>query len=139
MLHLHGLLMAKAPESLGDYLVIKDGSLLCNKSSTVVRINNQTQREGDYKEKHNLIYVLLGAGWCGDLLLFLAQEHRLSKQPRVCTARFRGRERSPVCAHRWRSRVLTGRGEKVVGARLTTHPYLKRSCLEWRERACTAF
>lgn len=46
LLHLHELLMAKAPESLGDYLVIKDGSLLCNKSSTVVRINNQSQREG---------------------------------------------------------------------------------------------
>lgn len=25
-------------------------------------------------KKHSLIYVLLGAGQCGDLLLFLAQE-----------------------------------------------------------------
>lgn len=139
LLHLHELLMAKAPKPLGDYLVIKDGSLLCNKSSTVVRINNQSQREGDYKEKYNLIYVLLGAGWCGDLLLFLAQEHRLSKQPRVCTARFKGRELSPARTHCWRSRILTGQGEKVVGARLSTHPYLKGSCLEWRERACRAF
>lgn len=88
--------MAKAPEPLGDYPVIKDGSLLCNKSSTVIGINNQSQREGDYKKKHNLIYVLLGAGRCGDLLLFLAQEHRLSKQPQVCTARFKGREGSRV-------------------------------------------
>lgn len=131
--------MAKAPEPLGDYLFIKDGSLLCNKSSPVLRINNQAQREGDYKEKHNLIYVLLGAGWCGDLWLFLAQEHRLSKQPRVCRGRFKGGERSPACAQCWRSRVLTGRGEKAVGARLSTHPYLERSCLQRRDRACTAF
>lgn len=50
LLHLHELLMAKAPESLGDYQVIKDGSLLRNKSSTVIGINNQSQREGDYKK-----------------------------------------------------------------------------------------
>lgn len=50
LLHLHELLMAKASEPLGDYPVIKDGSLLRNKSSTVTGINNQSQREGDYKK-----------------------------------------------------------------------------------------
>lgn len=50
LLHLHELLMAKTPEPLGDYPVIKDGSLLHNKSSTVIGINNQSQREGDYKK-----------------------------------------------------------------------------------------
>lgn len=139
LLHLHELLMAKAPEPLGDYPVIKDGSLLHNKSSTVIGINNQSQREGNYKKKHDLIYVLLGTGQCGDLLLFLAQEHRLSKQPQVCTTRFKGRERSPVCTHCWRSQVLTGQGQKAVGARLTAHPYPKRSCAGWREQSCTAF
>lgn len=56
------------PEPLGDYRVIKAGSALHHKSSTVIGIDNRSQRKGDYKKKKRyLIDVLLGAGWCEDL------------------------------------------------------------------------
>lgn len=128
--HLHGLLMAKAPEPLGDYPVIKDGSLLCYKSSTVTGINNQSQREGDDKKKkaHYLIYVLLGAGWCGDLLLFLAQEHRLSKQPEVRTTRFE-RQGAEPCAGSLLEELSSHRTRAESGGSPTNHPSLSETAL----------
>lgn len=80
------------------------------------------------KKRHYLIYVLLGAGWCGDLLLFLAQEHRLSKQPEVCTARFE-RQGAEPCAGSLLEEPSSHRTRGESSGSPTNHPSLSETTL----------